>query len=397
MNKIYIFSSNIHTIDFLVSKIESIESAFEIIIVTQINYINDNIMIHKSEDIVKDSSLHDILNINFSTDNVYFTIEEALITFVSSFQNRTNQKLCLNPLIFTDKKIMKLKLIDKKINTANVTIQPYNTQPDLDAINYPIIVKPLNGAASVGVKKITSSSEFKLHMRKMHLLNNFILNKKEEYLIEEFIEGMEYSVDTLWRNGKNIFSVVCLKGKNDSNDFSDRMYLVHDDFKHNLIDFSIKVGSSLGILNGMTHTEIIDRDDTLYCIESTCRPGGGAFLLECASRKHGVDYIDIYLRSLMKLDYTFNEKSIDNKKFFFYNCPFWFNKQDYHKEFDEIISKFDLKFSLYSFLNDEIDENEDLTLSYKNLVVGQANKYSNSDISFIDDFAKHFERIKNDK
>lgn len=54
------------------------------------------------------------------------------------------------------------------------------------AINFPMIAKPVNGSASVGIYKITNQEEY----------DDFKLNNDlKKYNIQKFIEGIEYSVD----------------------------------------------------------------------------------------------------------------------------------------------------------------------------------------------------------
>ena len=96
----------------------------------------------------------------------------------------------------TDKAIMKRKLYENKIPTANYqTIKDINDF-EINEFNFPLIVKPADSNGSNGVRKAENLDD----------LNEFFaiaknISRNNKVIIEEFISGKEYSADFFIRNG----------------------------------------------------------------------------------------------------------------------------------------------------------------------------------------------------
>ncbi|ELC9557880.1 ATP-grasp domain-containing protein [Vibrio alginolyticus] len=69
--------------------------------------------------------------------------------------------------------------------------------PDnLDEINYPCIIKPICGQGSLGVSEIESPAE----------LQDWLANKYQEgFILQQKVQGIEYTVDVALRNGDIVF------------------------------------------------------------------------------------------------------------------------------------------------------------------------------------------------
>jgi len=77
---------------------------------------------------------------------------------------------------------------------------------DLTGLKYPLIVKPTDGRSAVGVIKVEEENDLQNAVKRARELS-FI----KEVIIEEFIDGVEVSVDTISWNGKHY--ILAIKDK----------------------------------------------------------------------------------------------------------------------------------------------------------------------------------------
>src|SRR5205807_9281029 len=74
-------------------------------------------------------------------------------------------------------------------------------QEDLARLDFPVIAKPSAGFASCGVRKIDSSAELIDHLRSIFLFNSTVVARERlpetGFIVEEYIDGPEFSVDTI--------------------------------------------------------------------------------------------------------------------------------------------------------------------------------------------------------
>ena len=77
-----------------------------------------------------------------------------------------------------------------------------------DKIKFPCFVKPNSGGSSIGISKVTE-------LKDLENAVNIAFKEDEIILIEEFIEGREFSVGTIeWKNKLKILPITEIKTKN---------------------------------------------------------------------------------------------------------------------------------------------------------------------------------------
>ncbi len=107
-------------------------------------------------------------------------------------------------LPFRDKAVMKDKIREAGLRTARS--ERANTEKGVrDAaqiVGYPLIVKPIAGAGSMDTFRCNNTSELDAALAKMKHV--------EDVAIEEFIDGEEYTFDTICHEGKVLFWNMCL-------------------------------------------------------------------------------------------------------------------------------------------------------------------------------------------
>ena len=211
--------------------------------------------------------------------------------------------------ILRDKRAMKKIWMENNINTPKV-YGSYRSISELNNISsnnfqFPLIIKPSCGAASAGVCKINNVAELYKKAKEIILFNHTTLNKegvsKSGFILEEYIEGEEFSVDTIWIKGKPIINGVMSKGNPKGPIFPDRLYYIdkfmHDERLLQIIEESHSAIEVIGVENGATHTELRIKENKPYIIESAIRPGAGGEFYKLFTLSTGIDYVKYFIIS----------------------------------------------------------------------------------------------------
>lgn len=143
-----------------------------------------------------------------------------------------------------------------------------------------VIVKPCNGSGSIGVKLCSSTAEVSNHIKNLLDENQYIVDKKPlSFLIQEFINGDEYSIETFSQNG--LHTVIGITKKHlgplpyfieSGHDFP---ALCSQEVNHLLRHSVMEALDAVQFTNGPAHTEVRIVDDKAYIIEINPRLAGG--------------------------------------------------------------------------------------------------------------------------
>lgn len=198
-----------------------------------------------------------------------------------------------NVLKLTNKMYMKQMFSDHDISTAPYLVFPIDKGETLEDFNlgekiyYPLIVKMCTGMGSVGVTKVENQKELKKAIRTNKLLASGLHSSSttEEsqrcIIIENYINGNEYTVDGFMINGEWIPMVCCEKyPRMDGPVFQETMYMFSpldtELFPADLLLETSKAVYAAGIENGPYHIEVrkSDLDNKYYIIEMAPRISG---------------------------------------------------------------------------------------------------------------------------
>ena len=163
---------------------------------------------------------------------------------------------------------------------------------DLDSIdlNYPLIVKPTDRSGSRGVKKVTDAGK----------LRNAVYKAREysfenKAVVEEFVEGDEYSIEYISYHGKHWFIVATQKITTGAPFFIETGHREPAPLDESMIQ-KIKAVSehaldSLQIENGAAHIELkIDKGE-IYIVEIGGRMGGDFIGSDLVPLATGYDFV----------------------------------------------------------------------------------------------------------
>lgn len=194
----------------------------------------------------------------------------------------------------TNKYNMRTKL--KSTQSEDVRFEniksPEEVEVFMDKVGGPVILKPLDSWASVGVSLITEKSQIKeaLNITKSAAGVN-------DVLVEEYISGEEFSVEVFSHRGLHSLISITKKYK-DEISFVEQGHVVSYEKQLGIKSISIesKVFSyldALEVTNGPSHTEIIiENNNDIKIIETHLRAGGD-FIPELIKWSGGVDLLKL--------------------------------------------------------------------------------------------------------
>lgn len=159
-------------------------------------------------------------------------------------------------------------------------------------IGFPIILKPKNGSASIGVKKIDEMKE----------LDYYWKIRKEEYIIQEFLEGEEIGCDVYTDLISNeVVSIFTKRKISMRAGETDKSFSIKE---YKLLELIEKFVSKLGT-KGLIDIDIFKVNNNYYISEVNPRFGGGYLTAyEC-----GVNFPKLIKNNLNNL---VNPKNIGN-------------------------------------------------------------------------------------
>lgn len=169
------------------------------------------------------------------------------------------------------------------------------TEEAVEMMQFPLIVKPVDRSGSRGITKIFEKSELQEAIR---VAAEVSFEKKA--MIEEFVEGQEYSVEYISYQGKHTFLALTQKFTTGAPHFIETGHL-----QPAVVDESIleKVKSivehaldTLKIRNGASHSEIkIDDNGKIMIIEIGGRMGGDCIGSDLVQLSTGYDFVNMVI------------------------------------------------------------------------------------------------------
>ena len=169
---------------------------------------------------------------------------------------------------------------------------------DADGLVFPVIVKPRDNSGSRGVKLCNNKEELTESIKEA--LENSKLNS---VLVEEFIKGQEYSIESLHHDGKN--EVIQFTEKK-TTEFPYNVELGHiqpanisNENKQKIREIIEKIGRVLNFVNCPSHTELKINERGIFVIETSPRLGGDYITSTLTPLSTGVNLEDELLKMAM--------------------------------------------------------------------------------------------------
>lgn len=203
----------------------------------------------------------------------------------------------------TDKFQMKQRFIEGGVPCARGRL--IHNAEEAQGLDFPIICKPRDNSGSRGVKLCRDISELDSCIKEA-----FEVSKLDTVLVEEFIEGREFSVESLHYDGKS--EVVQFTEKK-TTEFPYNVELGHKqpanltDDQHNQIrDIIVKMAHCMHFKNCPSHTELKVNDRGIFVIETSPRLGGDYITSTLTPLSTGINLEDQLLHIALgeKVDIT---------------------------------------------------------------------------------------------
>lgn len=144
---------------------------------------------------------------------------------------------------------------------------------EAEGLAYPVILKPRDNSGSRGVILCNNKAEFEVAFNEA-----MQYTKLDSVLVEEFIEGQEYSIESLHYGGKN--EVIQFTEKR-TTPFPYNVELGHiqpanisNEHKENIRKIIADIAVALGFENCPSHTELKINERGIFIIETSPRLGG---------------------------------------------------------------------------------------------------------------------------
>lgn len=157
-------------------------------------------------------------------------------------------------------------------------------------INYPAIVKPIDRSGSKGVTKVLNAIELK--KAASVALNSSFSNQA---IVEEFIEGIEVSVEMISFNGVHYELAITDKETSGTPHFVELAHHQPSQLPQNtqkeIIDTAKKGLIALNIKNGASHPEFIISSDGIFVTEIGARMGGDFIGSDLVYLSTGYDFL----------------------------------------------------------------------------------------------------------
>lgn len=198
--------------------------------------------------------------------------------------------------IATNKYLMRCAMRDAGIDGPRFTLvnKEFNKE-NINNFQYPLIIKPVDLSSSRGVMKINSADE----------LDNAIeyalsWSKIKQAVLEEFIDGQEYSGESIAYNGKYKLLVVTEKSTTGAPHFVETGHKQPASLSPELLEKVEKTlylaFKSMGIMYGAIHPEFrITKEGRICFMEIGARMGGDCIGSDLVPLSSGYDYMGMVI------------------------------------------------------------------------------------------------------
>jgi hypothetical protein len=199
--------------------------------------------------------------------------------------------------IFRDKLSMRVTASRAGIRVPDfVHVLNYDELRDfMSRVEPPWVMKPRSDVSAIGIKKLEDSEQVWRAIDALDARDN--LNERSPYyLLERYVAGDVFHVDSLVNNGKVIFAGVNAYGRppmdvtHQGGVFISRTVKRNSEDERKLQKFNRKLISALGLMHGAAHAEFIKSaaDGEFYFLEIASRVGG-AYIAETLEAASGIN------------------------------------------------------------------------------------------------------------
>ena len=227
-------------------------------------------------------------------------IDQAILTmaYVSERMGTPCYLTHQQALCFTNKSFMKVKMLEGSIPTSKFLVirKGEDKQEALKSLSFPVVVKPVDSNGSKGVTRVDHPEELGTALQRA-----FGFTHDGRAIVEEFVQGDEYSIELFLQEGE---PVLVSHTKTVKTDLHKNLFvtvsscapsgLIKED-QVALLDIGRAISKVFGYRSGPLLVQCLKGRDRLSVIEFSARIGGGSkhhFIKE----DRGCDYLGHLVR-----------------------------------------------------------------------------------------------------
>ena len=224
---------------------------------------------------------------------ISFSLESALPTLVYVANAMGLVSNSEDSIAITQSKYAQRKALEQ----AGIPVPKYFLIEDKDDLskvrcNFPVIVKPVDSGGSQGICKVDSEDNLE---DAYHFAVAY--SRSSNVIIEEFIDGREFSVEYISHQGQHFFIQITDKVTSGPPRFVEMQHHQPADIssaiKHRIQEMVEKALTALKITDSASHTEIkLNSRGDLYIIETGARMGGGYITSDLVRLSTGYDFVE---------------------------------------------------------------------------------------------------------
>lgn len=190
--------------------------------------------------------------------------------------------------ISTDKYLMKQVLISASVNCAKGVLVARNNPEIPLNLNWPVVVKPLDNSGSRGVFICNNFEDFtkKVNESRRYTKSDFLL-------VEEFIDGKEFSIEAIHSENKTTVIAITEKITSEAPYNVELGHIIpaaiSERCKKEIEDIIQKIAVSFNFKFCASHTEVKINERGIFVIETSPRLGGDFITSELVPSSTGVN------------------------------------------------------------------------------------------------------------
>jgi predicted ATP-grasp superfamily ATP-dependent carboligase len=191
---------------------------------------------------------------------------------------RLNNKIISDSKPRYDKHAMQIALQQAKLPSIKQILFTQEQAPNIEGFNFPVILKPNSASAgSKGIFICKDKQQVALGVNELFAQENWAGDKNKQILVQEFIQGREFLIDTVSLNGKHCITCIFEYFKEQ---YAGRPLFrwwdnfIEDSLFEQIKEYINQLFIALDVTNGFAHIEIIYYQQQFYLIEINPRLSG---------------------------------------------------------------------------------------------------------------------------
>lgn len=205
--------------------------------------------------------------------------------------------------------------------------------------HFPYIVKPVDRSGSRGVNLVHNFEQLQKAVKES-IEESFL----SESIIEEFIEGEEYSIESYSKNGSHFILQITEKYTSEAPRFIEKAHLapalLESNLEEKIKQVVAKALTDLKVEFGASHSEIkVDKAGEIKIIEIGSRMGGDFIGSDLVVQNTGIDFLKLEILNSLQEPIDKNELYWNKNKAYLTSVIFSFNEKHYNEVQDTFFSR----------------------------------------------------------